>query len=152
MVDPQATDNISSSISSNKFTYRISIPEPENHLLQVELAIANWQAEFIDLKLPVWTPGSYLVREYAKHLQDFGAIAESGQNLAWQKISKNHWRVNCGSLQNDSLQNDSQIKIRYRIFCNELTVRTNHIDSTHAFLQVQLCLCMFPNIHSNLIA
>ena len=124
MVDPQKTSNI----SSTKFTYRVSIPEPENHLLQVELAIANWQAEFIDLKLPVWTPGSYLVREYARHLQDFVAIAESGQNLAWQKISKNHWRVNCASS-----QNISQIKIRYRIFCNELTVRTNHIDNTHAF-------------------
>jgi len=109
----------------NQFTYHLSIPEPENHLLQVELAIADWQAEVIDLHLPVWTPGSYLVREYAKHLQDFEAIAANGQPLSWQKISKNHWRINLGS--------NSQIKIRYRIFCNELTVRTNHIDATHAF-------------------
>ncbi len=128
MVDSQKASNI----SSHKFTYRVSIPEPENHLLQVELAIADWQAEFIDLKLPVWTPGSYLVREYAKYLQDFVAIAESGQSLEWQKISKNHWRVNCASSQK-SPPNNSQIKIRYRIFCNELTVRTNHIDNTHAF-------------------
>jgi predicted metalloprotease with PDZ domain len=112
-------------ISVSQFTYYISIPEPENHLLQVELAIADWQAETIDLKLAVWTPGSYLVREYAKHLQDFQAIAVNGQPLQWQKISKNNWRIN--------LANNSQIKIRYRIFCNELTVRTNHIDSTHAF-------------------
>ena len=112
-------------IPVSQFTYRISIPEPENHLLQVELAIADWQAEIIDLKLPVWTPGSYLVREYAKHLQDFEAIAANGQPLSWQKISKNHWRINLAS--------HSQITIRYRIFCNELTVRTNHIDATHAF-------------------
>ena len=84
-------------IPNNKFTYQISIPEPENHLLEVELAIADWsiveQGEFIDLKLPVWTPGSYLVREYARHLQDFVAIATDGKSLPWQKISKNHWRV-----------------------------------------------------------
>ena len=120
--------SISNSCNSS-FSYRISIPEPANHLLYVELAIADWQAEsqaeFINLKLPVWTPGSYLVREYAKHLQDFEAVNEAGKLLEWKKISKNHWRINCGAC--------SQIKIRYRIFCNELTVRTNHIDSTHAF-------------------
>ncbi len=120
MIDPQTVG-----ISSNQFTYRISIPEPANHLLHVELAIANWQHNFIDLKLPVWTPGSYLVREYAKHLQNFEATDAAGEKLSWQKISKNHWRVNNS--------NSSQIKISYRIFCNELTVRTNHIDNTHAF-------------------
>ena len=132
-MDLQKSDGETVSITNNKFTYQISIPEPENHLLEVELAIADWsivkQGEFIDLKLPVWTPGSYLVREYARHLQDFVAIAADGKSLPWQKISKNHWRVN---LKNSS-QINGQIKIRYRIFCNELTVRTNHIDSTHAF-------------------
>jgi len=121
MIDSQKIDS--------KFTYKISIPEPENHLLEVELAIADWSiienGDFIDLKLPVWTPGSYLVREYARHLQDFMAIAADGNALVWQKISKNHWHV--------KIENNLLIKIRYRIFCNELTVRTNHIDSTHAF-------------------
>jgi predicted metalloprotease with PDZ domain len=113
-------------ISNSQFTYYLAIPEPENHLLEVELAIANWQDQILDLKLPVWTPGSYLLREYAKHLQDFSVSDESGNTLAWQKISKNHWQVQS--------KNTSLIKIRYRIFCNELTVRTNHIDRTHAFL------------------
>jgi predicted metalloprotease with PDZ domain len=110
----------------SQFTYRLSIPEPENHLLEVELAIANLPSQVIDLKMPVWTPGSYLVREYAKHLQDFAATNAAGESLKWQKISKNHWQIQS--------ENHSLIKIRYRIFCNELTVRTNHIDRTHAFL------------------
>lgn len=115
-------------ISSSQFTYRLAIPEPENHLLQVELEIDLQnipQGKFIDLKLPVWTPGSYLVREYAKHLQNFTALNDLGEPLAWQKLSKNHWRIN--------YSDRSLIKVRYQIFCNELTVRTNHIDSTHAF-------------------
>jgi len=119
-------------LSSSQFNYRLSIPEPENHLLEVELAIADWQGEFIDLKLPVWTPGSYLVREYAKHLQDFEATDAMGHPLSWQKISKNHWQVKCA--RNSDHSQDTTIKIRYRLFCNELTVRTNHIDRTHAFL------------------
>lgn len=111
--------------TNSQFCYYIAIPEPENHLLEVELAIADWQNETLDLKLPVWTPGSYLVREYAKHLQDFEAIAADGKALKWQKISKNHWQINCGS--------NHEIRVRYRLFCNELTVRTNHIDRSHAF-------------------
>ncbi len=118
-------------ITSSQFNYRLSIPEPENHLLEVELAIADWQDEFIDLKMPVWTPGSYLVREYARHLQDFEATDATGKPLPWQKISKNHWQIKCD---NSDHSINSIIKIRYRIFCNELTVRTNHIDRTHAFL------------------
>ena len=124
-------------LTSNQFNYRLSIPEPENHLLEVELAIADWQDEYIDLKMPVWTPGSYLVREYAKHLQDFEATNETGKPLSWQKISKNHWQIKCRNDNCDRLNNsiiNSTIKIRYRVFCNELTVRTNHIDRTHAFL------------------
>ncbi|NUN64042.1 M61 family metallopeptidase [Pseudanabaena biceps] len=119
-------------MSQSQFTYRLSIPEPENHLLHVELAIADWQDKSIDLKLPVWTPGSYLVREYAKNLQDFSATDELGNPLRWQKISKNHWQINCD--RPDGKPKNSQIKIRYRIFANELTVRTNHIDHSHAFL------------------
>lgn len=120
---------------NSQFIYRISIPEPENHLLHVELAIADWHKTTLDLKLPVWTPGSYLVREYAKHLQDFTVTDATGRNIPWQKVSKNHWQINWQKNGGEQLSNfkDSVITIRYRIFCNELTVRTNHIDSTHAF-------------------
>ena len=134
MINPHKPENpidlsqVSSQIINqikSQFCYYIAVPEPENHLLEVELAIADWQEEILDVKLPVWTPGSYLVREYAKHLQDFEAIAADGKALDWQKISKNHWQINCG--------NHREIRVRYRLFCNELTVRTNHIDQTHAF-------------------
>ena len=43
--------------------------------------------------MPVWTPGSYLVREYARHVQDFPARDASGGELAWTKTNKNTWQV-----------------------------------------------------------
>jgi predicted metalloprotease with PDZ domain len=109
-----------------QFFYQIAIPEPENHLLEIKLTIANWHSDVLDLKLPVWTPGSYLIREYAKHLQDFMAIATDTQPLIWHKVSKNHWQIQTPDI--------THLEVCYRIFGNELTVRTNHIDSTHAFL------------------
>ncbi|NER47054.1 MAG: M61 family metallopeptidase [Symploca sp. SIO1A3] len=106
--------------------YQVAMPQPESHLFEVTLQVQGWQQGALDLKMPVWTPGSYLVREYAKHLQNFSANADdTKQPLPWHKVSKNHWQVETG--------NTSAITVRYRIFANELTVRTNHLDATHGY-------------------
>ncbi|RAM52607.1 MAG: peptidase M61 [Hapalosiphonaceae cyanobacterium JJU2] len=104
--------------------YQVAMPQPENHLFEVTLQLVGYPFSTLDLKLPVWTPGSYLVREYAKHLQDFTAFANN-KPLNWRKISKNHWQIETGNV--------SEVTIKYRIFANELTVRTNHLDSTHGY-------------------
>jgi len=105
--------------------YQVAMPQPATHLFEVELHLKDWQLEQLDLRLPVWTPGSYLVREYAKHLQSFSAQRLTGQSLIWRKISKNHWQVETAGI--------TELTIRYRIFANELTVRTNHLDATHGY-------------------
>ncbi|QIR38932.1 M61 family metallopeptidase [Tolypothrix sp. PCC 7910] len=104
--------------------YQVAMPQPETHLFEVTLRLVNYTSPVLDLKLPVWTPGSYLVREYAKNLQDFAAFA-NGQPLRWWKKGKNHWQVD--------KTNVSDLTVRYRIFANELSVRTNHLDITHGY-------------------
>ncbi len=106
-----------------KFNYLIALPQPENHLFEVALHIQNYSLPLLDLKLPVWTPGSYLVREYAKHLQEFSATA-GDKPLKWRKITKNHWQI---------ATKEPEITICYRIFAHELSVRTNHLDATHGY-------------------
>jgi predicted metalloprotease with PDZ domain len=108
------------------------MPHPERHLFEVTLHLKGWQGDVLDLKMPVWTPGSYLVREYAKHLQDFSATGE--QPLPWSKISKNHWQIETANVQT--------LSITYQIFANELTVRTNHLDSSHAYFN-PAALCFY---------
>jgi len=111
--------------------YLVAMPSPETHLFEVTLRILNYHSPVLDLKMPVWTPGSYLVREYAKNLQDFVAFAgeKSGTSgnkpLTWQKLSKNHWQV--------EKNNVSELTVRYRIFANDLSVRTNHLDPSHGY-------------------
>ncbi len=104
--------------------YQVAMPQPETHLFEVTLHLENYSLPILDLKLPVWTPGSYLVREYAKQLQDFGAFSDA-QSLPWRKISKNHWQVETIGV--------SKVTVVYRIFANELSVRTNHLDATHGY-------------------
>lgn len=106
--------------------YQVAMPQPESHLFEVTLFVKGWQASVLDLKLPVWTPGSYLVREYAKHLQDFSAeTGDKEHRLLWRKISKNHWQIETADT--------SEITVRYCVFANELSVRTNHLDATHGY-------------------
>ena len=77
------------------------------------------------LVMPVWTPGSYLVREFARHAQDFAATNATGQPLKWEKINKNTWRITTGGAR--------EWQARYRVYANELSVRTSELNSSHAF-------------------
>ena len=106
--------------------YQVAMPQPESHLFEVTLQVQGWQEPTLDLKMPVWTPGSYLVREYAKHLQDFAADTGNQQYpLPSHKLGKNHWQIETADT--------SEITVRYRVFANELSVRTNHLDATHGY-------------------
>src|SRR4029077_12271612 len=76
-------------------------------------------------RLPVWTPGSYLIREHQRHVDGARATA-GGQELPVEKADKHTWRVRC--------EGAEAVRFSYRLHCFELTVRTNHVDATHAFV------------------
>src|ERR671932_1709982 len=119
-----AAGNREGQLTAPTIHYSVAMPNPESHLFEVTLRVQGWSEQVLDLKMPVWTPGSYLVREYARHLQDFSSLS-GDRALPWRKKSKNHWQIETDSV--------SDITVRYRIFANELTVRTNHLDSTHGY-------------------
>lgn len=104
--------------------YRVAMPQPASHLFEVTLTLRGWQAPKLDLKMPVWTPGSYLVREYSRHLQDFAASA-GDRPLVARKLAKNHWQIDTADV--------SELTVSYRLYANDLTVRTNHLDATHGY-------------------
>lgn len=101
------------------------MPEPHSHLFHVEAALDEPGAEVV-LALPVWTPGSYLVREFARHLEGFTASDARGAPLAWERIDKHRFRVRCGGV--------NRALIRYRVYANDLTVRTSHLDGSHGYM------------------
>lgn len=105
--------------------YRLSFPAPQTHHLHVALELER-PGEALELSLPVWTPGSYLVREYARHLEGVEASDEAGQPVAVERLDKQRWRVLAGGA--------ARVTVRYQVYANDLTVRTCHVDATHAFL------------------
>ncbi len=105
--------------------YTVTAAQPANHYLQVGLTYTPvGSAETTEFKLPVWTPGSYLVREYAKHLDSFAATDAGGQPLKWEKTDKATWRVRHRPGQ--------PVRLAYQLYANEPSVRTNVCDDQHA--------------------
>ena len=113
---------------SSGISFTVTMPRPYTHLLEVEMRVqipANLQVpNETDLVMPVWTPGSYLIREFERHVQDFAADA-NGRALDWTKVNKNTWRVKTGGAR--------QWRATYRVYANELSVRTSELNSDHAF-------------------
>ena len=116
--------------------YTVAMSKPATHLLEVEMRLAwTTMPEQAELKMPVWTPGSYLVREYARHVESFSVKDASGTDLAWRKTNKNTWQIDT--------KGAKEIVARYNVYANELTVRTNELNDEHAFFN-NAALLMFP--------
>jgi predicted metalloprotease with PDZ domain len=136
-----ASSTMSSFSSFSSFSpihYTLRIPEPQTHYLHVTLEVVSPRpgADFLELYLPVWTPGSYMVREYSRHIEGVEAFDESKRSLPLIKTRKNIWQVKVSGT----------ITIEYRVYCNELTVRTNHIDQSHGYLNGAATFLYVPEL------
>ena len=128
-------------LAAPEIRYVVSMSKPWTHMLEVEMRLKwNAAAGDFELKMPVWTPGSYLIREYARHVQDFSVKDSSGKALRWEKVNKNTWNIASGGAR--------EVVVRYRVYSNELTVRTNELNDEHAFWN-NGALLMFPAGHLN---
>lgn len=125
--------------NSSAISFTVLMSKPWTHLLEVEMQIqvpANLNVpNETNLIMPVWTPGSYLIREFERHVQDFAPIDANGNALDWSKVDKNTWRV--------VSRGARTWKVAYRVYANELTVRTNELNSDHAFWN-NAALLMYP--------
>ena len=93
------------------------------HLFEVELTIpAEALREGAVAALAAWTPGSYLVRDYARFL-DRMRLRAGGREMPLEKVGKQTWRLPASR---------QSLTLTYRVYGNELTVRTNHVDAGHA--------------------
>ncbi|MBK9070067.1 MAG: M61 family metallopeptidase [Myxococcales bacterium] len=107
--------------------FRVSVLQPQAHTAQLELDIPASVApgDTVDVAMPAWCPGSYLVRDYARWVRDLVAVDSTGASLPITKLDKQTWRIARGA---------GTTTVRYTVYGHDLTVRTNHIDVTHAFL------------------
>lgn len=118
-----------------KLNYHLSIPNPENHLVHITIDAkrSSVKTETLDFFMPGWSPGSYLMREYGRNIKGFRAFNKLGERLDTAQVDKGIYKVNFKT--SDLKHGDElEFKIYYEVYCHELTVRTSHVDITHAFI------------------
>ncbi|AGA88980.1 putative protease with the C-terminal PDZ domain [Thioflavicoccus mobilis 8321] len=110
---------------SNDFslTYRVCPASPEAHLFAVELSVPSPPPHGLTLTLPAWIPGSYLIRDFARHIVAITA-EDAFDRLVPEKLDKQTWHVPPGR---------GRVVVRYSIYAGELSVRAAHLDTTHAY-------------------
>ena len=103
--------------------YRIVPVDPALHLFEVTLTIASPATEGQVVSLPVWIPGSYMVREFARNITSIRAEA-SGRKLRLTKLDKHSWRA---------ARCEGPLTLSYQVYAWDLSVRAAHLDQTHGF-------------------
>src|SRR3954454_2662844 len=106
--------------------YTLTFRDPRTHQVEVDLSVPTGGAPSVELYLPVWTPGSYKVRDYARQVEALRAESAGGNALPVEKTRKNRWRVQTWGA--------PRVHVAYRLYGRELSVRTNFVDAGFALL------------------
>jgi predicted metalloprotease with PDZ domain len=106
--------------------YTVSFPAPQTNYLEVSADVPTGRRPQIELMMAVWTPGSYLVREYSRNVEDVVASGADGKPVAVAKTEKNRWRVSTGGA--------PAVTVKYRVYSHEMSVRTNWVEAGFALV------------------
>lgn len=105
--------------------HQLGFDNRKNQYVDVQLSIPVQSAE-VTLAMPSWTPGSYLIRDYAAQVESLRASGQSGKTLAVSKIEKNRWRIETAG--------ETRINIEYSVWAGELAVNAGWVESDFAIL------------------
>src|SRR5574338_977293 len=107
--------------------YIVHLGSPQSNEVEVVATVPVGGGGGLELFMAVWTPGSYLIREYSRHVLTIEAATSDGRALVVEKVAKNRWRV-------DSPDGSPHVRVTYRLYAHEMSVRTNFVDPDVALL------------------
>lgn len=108
---------------STAVSYRIRPVAPEAHLFEVSVTVAQPVAGGQVLRLPAWIPGSYMIREFARHI--VAIRAESGSKaVALSKLDKHSWQA---------APVKGALTVHYTVYAFDLSVRGAYLDGERGF-------------------
>jgi predicted metalloprotease with PDZ domain len=115
--DPDLNNNL-------KLAYNLAIKNPVEHFFYITLQVSNNRADSLDFALPAWSPGRYVIYNFATNVQDFTAQSSAGNTLAWHKTDKQTWQVKCRGSRN--------VTVSYKIFADQLSGTFSQLNAQHA--------------------
>ncbi|MDO9180993.1 MAG: PDZ domain-containing protein [Bacteriovorax sp.] len=119
--------------------YKLVIESPSTHQVRVIIeGKKECNEKTLDFFLPRWSPGSYLIREYSRHISGLMGSTKNGERLDIEQIDTSVFRMDWSK--SDLKKTDDTFSLSYLVYCHELTVRTSHVDDSHAFLHLPTLL------------
>lgn len=106
--------------------YIITMGNPNHHYFHVSLTYADIRDKSVELKLPVWTPGYYMIMDYPKYVINFKATDGTGKEIPWEKTEKNRWLINTDRI--------SKINVEYDVYAFRVSVADSFLDDGRAFI------------------
>ena len=112
--------------SLTPISYTLRFPAPATHYVDIEMDVPTSAQPQLELRMAVWTPGSYLVREYSRNVEAVTARLPDGKGTPVTKTEKNKWRV--------ETRGAATVRVSYRVYAREMGVRSNYVDPEFALL------------------
>lgn len=104
--------------------HRVDLSGRNQHLVRLTMSIPDDVPGPVRLVMPTWTPGSYVMRDYVHHVQQLEVLDADGHHLDVEPEGHTAWVVD----------HAGPLEVRWELYANDLTVRTNHVDDHHALL------------------
>jgi predicted metalloprotease with PDZ domain len=110
---------------SEPIRYRVAMPRPATHEFEIEMRVPALPGRnAVEIVFPTWAPGSYMVRDFVRHVFDLTVTGLAGRALRRERLDKQRWRVSSAG---------RGFRVRYRVFAFEATVRTSFLDDSHGY-------------------
>ncbi|MDT7519454.1 peptidase M61 [Rhodoferax sp. TBRC 17660] len=127
----KSSKSLATAAPASAVHYRIEVPDVHSHLFTVHMTVAS-PASTQTLRLPAWIPGSYLLREFAKHLQQL-ECRQAGKRIPVTQLDKATWQVSC--------RTGLPLEVSYEVYAFDASVRTAWLDAQRGFFNgTSLCL------------
>ena len=127
----KSSKSLATAAPASAVHYRIEVPDVHSHLFTVHMTVAS-PASTQTLRLPAWIPGSYLLREFAKHLQQL-ECRQGGKRIPVTQLDKATWQISCRA--------GLPLEVSYEVYAFDASVRTAWLDAQRGFFNgTSLCL------------
>ena len=122
----QITLSAAAQTAPEPIRYTLAFPAPHTHYVDVTAVVPTDRRPEVELMMAVWTPGSYLIREYERNVESVTATGDGGRAVAIEKSDKNRWRVAAAGA--------ATVTVKYRVYAREMSVRTNWVEADFAMI------------------
>jgi predicted metalloprotease with PDZ domain len=126
-----------------QITYRLIYREPHRQFLDVEMTVRHVVGDTMQLQLPAWRPGRYELANFAKNIQKFIAKGGDGTPLAFRKLTKDLWEIDCRGC--------DSISVSYHFYANIINAGSTYISENQLYVNPVNCLMYVPERIDNAV-